>query len=222
MNTLKRRLDPKSDAGLSLVELLVAMLITSIVMVMVSAMFINVARITSTSNATTQRSSIGANVMDQVSKVIRTATNNAVATSIEPEPAIVAGTATTLTLYTFVDAAPALPAPTKVGYRFENGYLVEDRWTASDSNGYWVFSGTASSRTIGGPLDTANGALFTYLDSTGTVITPGGTGLSLAQRQSVASIRVTVRIINPTVTNDPIVIINTVGMPNLKTSGAGN
>ena len=46
------------DSGLTIVELMVSMLISSMVLAMIAAMFINVAKITSVANATTQRSSI--------------------------------------------------------------------------------------------------------------------------------------------------------------------
>lgn len=213
-----RRLPRESrddDRGLTIVELMVSMMITSIVLALIASMFINVARITSVANATTQRSSIAGNTMDEVSRVIRTATTNAVATSVDPEPALVSATATALTLYSFVDAAPAAPAPTKVTFRFDNGYLIEDRILATDSNGYWSYSGAVSSRTLGGPFDLTGGdPFFTYLNSAGTAITVGS---DIAQRKLVASIRVTVRITNlPAAGNDPIIVINTVGMPNLK------
>jgi len=206
------------DSGMTIVELMVSMLITSMVLAMIAAMFINVAKITSVANATTQRSSIAGNTMDELVEVIRTATTNAVATSVDPDPALVSATTTALTLYSFVDAAPAAPAPTKVTFRFDsNGYLIEDRITGTDSNGYWAFSGAVDSRTLGGPMDLTGGdPFFTYLDSAGAVITPGS-GLTLAQRKLVGSIRVSIRITNlPSAGNDPIIVINTIGMPNLK------
>lgn len=217
MNLRLWRESRDNDRGLTIVELMVSMMISSIVLALVASMFINVAKITSVANATTQRSSVAGNTMDEVSRVIRTATTNAVATSVDPDPALVSATPTALTLYSFVDAAPAAPAPTKVTFRFDAGYLIEDRILGTDSNGYWAFGGAVSSRTLGGPFDLTGGdPFFTYLDSAGAAI-PAGSGLTLAQRKLVASIRVTVRITNlPAAGNDPIIVINTVGMPNLK------
>ena len=212
------------DAGLTIVELMVSMLITSMVLALIAAMFVNVAKITSVANATTQRSSIAGNTMDELVEVIRTATTNAVATSIDPDPALVSATATALTLYSFVDAAPAAPAPTKVTFRFDsNGYLIEDRITGTDSNGYWAFSGAVVSRTLGGPMDLTGGdPFFTYLNSAGEALPPGS-GLGVTQRKLVASIRVSIRIANlPSASSDPIIVINTIGMPNLKITRTDN
>lgn len=210
------------DSGLTIVELMVSMLITSMVLAMIAAMFINVAKITSVANATTQSSSIAGNTMDELVEVIRTATTNAVAASPDPDPALVSATTTALTIYSFVDAAPAAPAPSKVTFRFDSsGYLIEDRITATDSNGYWAFSGAVVSRTLGGPMDLTGGdPFFTYLNSAGDALAPGS-GLTLTQRKLVSSIRVSIRITNPTATSDPIIVINTIGMPNLKITRTG-
>jgi prepilin-type N-terminal cleavage/methylation domain-containing protein len=212
--------------GMSLMELIVAIMVTSIVLAIVGSMFVNVAKITSNSSATTTRTGTAANVMNEISTVIRPAVNNPVAGNDDADPAIVSGTALALTIYSFVDASPAAPAPTKVAFRIDaQGNVVEDRWTAVASGAFWVFTGTVFTRTLGGPVQSPAGTdpLFVYLDDLGAVLTPGTSGLTLAQREAVASVRVTVNIANqPTTGSDPIVVVNTFGMPNLKASRVDN
>lgn len=204
----------RSDAGLSLTELLVTIMLTAIVMTMIGSMFINVARVTSNSNSTSTKSSIAANMMDAVSKVIRTAANIPVAGSDVPNPAIVAGTSNTLTLYSYVDTNSNAPEPTKVAYRVDsNRNLIEDRWKGTTAGGYSTFASTATSRVLGGPVltPTGSGALFTYIDSAGNIADTS------TDFESVASIRVTIGMTNQLTTgSDPILLVNTVGMPNLK------
>ncbi len=215
---VRRRLDLKSEKGVSLVEMLVTMLISGILLAIVGNMFVNIARITTNSNATTVRSSTAANLVEELSEVIRQAAPNAVATSDDADPAVVVATATTLTIYSYTDANPAAPAPVKVSFRVDAaGNLIEDRTAAVISASYWVFTGTTTSRTLPGPI--APAGLFTYLDASGAVIPISGTGLTLVQRGAVASIRLTLTLPNSTTVgtgSDPIVILNTVGMPNLK------
>lgn len=214
------------DAGLSMVELIVSMMVTAVVMTIVGTMFVNVARITTNSNASTSRSGIASNIVNELAKVIRPATNNSVTGNTAADPAVVSGTASALTLYALVDSSPTALTPYKVGFRIDSqGNVVEDRWTASLSQGFWVFTGTVASRIIGGPLQTTAGTapLFVYLDETNAVITPGADGLTLAQRGLVASIQITVTVTNqPSTGSDPIVIVNTVGMPNLQLSRTDN
>ena len=228
MNALRARLREtgSEDRGLSMVELLVVLMITGILMTIIGTLFVNVARVTANSNSTTSRSTTAANLMDAVTKVIRTASNNAVATSEDADPAVVAGTASTLSIISYVDASPTIPAPTKVNYRVDgSGNLVEDRYSSTQTAGYWVFGTTAKSRVFPGPVLTGTGddALFVYLDSENHTIIPGTSGLSVTQRALVASIKVNIRIANPLTTGaDPIVLVNTVGMPNLNVSRTDN
>jgi Tfp pilus assembly protein PilW len=224
VSALLRRLRHE-DEGMSLAELIVTMFVTGILLAIVGSMFINVSRVTASSNASNQRANIAANVMEGITEVIRSAANNSIAGSEDPDPAIVAGTATGLTVYSYSDTVPSLPAPTKVTYRVDaSGNLIEDRYASSASGGYWVFATTATSRMLGGPVSlTGADPLFAYLDSDNKVVTPPSGGLTLEQRTSIASIRVTVRIENTTTNvSTPIVVQNTVGMPNLNFARTDN
>jgi len=217
---------------MSLVELMVTVFIAGILLAIVGSFFINVARVTANSNSTTSRSSVAANIMDAVSKVIRTASNNPIATSEDPDPAVVAATATGLTIISYVDTNATTPSPTKVTYRVDaSGNLIEDRYASTATNNYWVFGTTAASRTVGGPILTPTGtnALFVYLDGDNQVIVAAGpivngnATLTLEQRESVASIKVSIQIANTLTTgSDPILLVNTVGMPNLRLSRTDN
>ncbi len=206
-------------------ELLVTMMISGIVLAAVGTMFINIALVTNNSNRTIQRNGIATNIMDAVTQVVRTAANNAVSTSVDPDPALVAATASSLTIYSFVNTNPTLPGPTKVRFTFDGqGNLVEERWVGTKSGSYWVFTGGATTRTVGGPVENVTGtpAFFTYLDASGAPITPGGSGLTLTQRKLVATITVRVRITNlPTTGSAPVELTNTIGMPNLHIGSDG-
>lgn len=215
IRALHRRLRGDRAAGISMVELLVTILITGIVMSIVAAMFINVAKVAADANGTNTRTSVAGNVMNEMSEVIRTAANNAIASSDDPDPALVSGTTSTVTLYSYVDTSPTAPAPTKVTFRIDaSGFVWEDRVAATASGSYWVFTGATTSRNLGGPVSTSG--FLTYLDQDNAEVIPGTGGLSLTQRNSISSIKVTVTIANnPTLGSDPVVLVNTIGMPNL-------
>lgn len=229
-SALRRRLRGASDDdGMSMVELIVVMMVSGVVLAIVGTMFVNVALVTSNANATTTRSNIAANIMNEMSKVIRTSSNNAIAGSDDPDPAIVTGTATALTVYSYVDTSATNPAPSKVTFRVDaSGNVFEDRTPGTVSGSFYVFTGATTTRPLGGPMISTG--LFTYLDTSNKVIVPAASGLTLAQRNLVASIKVTVTIANsvtyrPTNTttpasgNSPVVIENTIGMPNLLLTG---
>ncbi len=226
MNLIRRaRARAADDSGISITELLVTIMISTIVLAAVGTMFINIGLVTSNANRTIERNGIATNIMDDITNVIRTAANNPISTSIDPDPALIAATTSSLTVYSFVNTNPTQPAPTKVRFTFDaSGNLVEERWTATKSGSYWVFTGTAVTRTVGGPVQNVTGtpAFFTYFDSSGALVTPGSGGLTLSQRKAISSITVTVQIANqPTTGTAPIELINTIGMPNLRLGSDG-
>ena len=229
MRAVKRRL--RDEDGMSLSELIVVMMVTGIVLAAVSTFFVNIAVVTTNANTATTRTNVAANIMNEMSKVIRTSSNNAIAGSDDPDPAIVSATASGLTVYSYVDTSPTAPAPTKVTFRVDsNGIVFEDRIKGSLSGSYYVFTGATTTRNLGGPIIPTS--LFSYLDTGNATVIPGASGLTLAQRNTVASIQVVVTIANNSTTggtapsatagNSPIILQNTIGMPNLLLTGTDN
>ena len=229
LRTLRRRL--RDDDGMSIVELIVVMMITGVMLAAVGTFFVNVALVTTNANASTSRTNVAANIMNEMSKVIRTSSNNAIAGDDDPDPAIVSGTATALTVYSYVDTVATAPAPSKVTFRVDsNGVVFEDRIVGTISGSYYVFTGATTTRNLGGPI--VPGGLFTYLDTSNKAVVPAASGLTLTQRNSISSIQVTITIANTSTTggtapdaakgNSPIILSNTIGMPNLLLTGTDN
>lgn len=216
---------------MSMSELIVVMMVTAIVLAAVGTFFTNIAIVTTNANAATSRTNVAANIMNEMSKVIRTSSNNAVAGDDDPDPAIVSATASALTVYSYVDTSPTAPAPSKVTFRIDaNGVVFEDRIKGTLSGSYYVFTGATTTRNLGGPIVAKN--LFTYIDTGNKTVTIGSAGLTELQRNSVASIQVEITIANNSTTggtapdaakgNSPIILSNTVGMPNLLLTGTDN
>lgn len=216
---------------MSMSELIVVMMVTAIVLAAVGTFFTNIAIVTTNANAATSRTNVAANIMNEMSKVIRTSSNNAVAGDDDPDPAIVSATASALTVYSYVDTSPTAPAPSKVTFRIDaNGVVFEDRIKGTLSGSYYVFTGATTTRNLGGPIVAKN--LFTYIDTGNKTVTIGSAGLTELQRNSVASIQVEITIANNSTTggtapdaakgNSPIILSNTIGMPNLLLTGSDN
>ena len=213
----------RRDEGMSLVELMVAMLVTGIVLAILGNLFVQVTSAATAAN--TARASVGtaSTAMNAMAKVIRQASPNAIAASTTPDPAVVSGTANALTVYSYVDTSATAPAPTKVTYTVNSAnYLVETRVAAVASGSYWGFTGATSTRTIAGPL-TTTGPMFAYQDATGATLPIAAGGLTAAQRAQVVAVAITVTVPN-TVRggSDPIVLTNTVVLQNVALAQGGN
>ena len=223
----------RSDSGLSMMELIVSMGLSTIVLTMVVGFFVQITSATVKANDSRNTTAMASNIANELADVIRPATTLRVMGLTAPDPAILSATGASLTIYTYADNTSSSVRPIRISFsQNAKKQLVERQWNATmnASTGLWEFPAItttpASTRVFPGVLidpSTATGAgatetapLFVYLDSGSAVVVPASTGLTLAQRASVAAIRFTVRTRTDTSTTArPIAIQNTVGMPNL-------
>jgi prepilin-type N-terminal cleavage/methylation domain-containing protein len=220
----------RDDRGLSMVELIVAMGLSSIVLTLVVSFFIQITTATVSANNSRNSTAITSNIANELVDTIRPATK--VIGALVTDPAVVAGTANTLTIYTNADSVATDIRPIRVSFSLDSQKrLVEKRWAATkDSLGNWIFPALtiapASTRTLPGiVLDpstattasaTDRAPLFAYLDSACAYVIPGSSGLTLDQRKSIAAIEFTVRSRSEgSTTALPATIQNVVGMPNV-------
>lgn len=228
-----------SDEGMSVVELLVTMMLLGIILLMASNMYISVVKTTDSTQATNEGTRIASNAMNEVNRVVRFAIDNP-QTGTDPLPAIAVAKATEVVLFSLVDAdglASTTTRPIKpvmVKFALESdGNIVERRWDPTASGQFWNFgtippvnSTAARSRVLGGKF-LATGtetSLLRYLKADGTEMIPtGSSSLSLAQRQLIASVVVTMNTV-PLVGPDdhPVIVTNTIGMLNLVKNTGGD
>jgi Tfp pilus assembly protein PilW len=207
----------EDQSGVSLTELLVASVLTMAIVAMVATMFVQTTRITTTSLQTTGANSNASNVANEVTAVLRVATNLA-RSGTTPLPAIASGGASSLQLYSLSNTSPTSPAPVRVTFTLASGTVTETRCTGTSSGGFWSFTTCASSqtRTLGTGVQSGTGIapLFSYLDAGGDAITVSGS-LSDEQRANVASVTVAVTTRVQQSTAAPVIITNTVSLRNL-------
>lgn len=213
----------RGDEGVTLVELLVALGISSLLVAMIATMFITTSRAFSDQKATIGNSQIASTAMNEVTRIIRAGTeipvygssiNNAVFTYAGAERIVMAS---------FIDAESSVdPAPLQVEFsRNAANELVEQRWAAYHVHTtYWQFQTTlASSRTIARSLvaPVASQPLFRYLDKSGTELAPSaGASLTATQIRNIASVQVTMQVQGDRSGRvPPVQIQNLVGLPNL-------
>lgn len=221
LNRLIRDCLRRQDAGLSLVELLVGMGLTTLLMILVGSMFVQLTKITTNSTTSQNTTQVASNAANTISSVLGTATT--VATSTSVTPAIVSGTRSSLTLYSYASTDALDPAPVRVAFTLDaSAKLTDTRCTAKRTGGYWTFTTCAASSTrtvamgLQAPSTTpAVNPLFTYLDASGQPIVIGTGSLTAANLTQVASIVVEVTVITGSPTSRPTVIRNTIVLRNL-------
>ena len=226
MRRIARRVTRLRDeqSGLSMTELLVAAMLTTVMLALVGTMFVQITRLTTAANQGRTSNGVAADMSNSITSVLRVAATRPVTGSVIPEAAIVAGTRSSLTLYSYSNTDgnnPLAVKMAKITYTLNaSGALTETRCTGVLTGGFWYFSTCTPSttRTLGTGLLAPTGVtdqLFTYRDGNGDPYVIGTGSLSDTQRASVGSITVTVRVRAEGTTSDPVIISSTVVLRNL-------
>lgn len=200
--------EDQGDAGLGLVELLVAMVIGSVVLVTLMAVFVSSLRTNRSTVARTGSTADARNALDAISLKLRVAAD--VATT-PVTPAIVTASSTSIKFYANL-TSPTAPAaevvPTLVEYAIVGACLVERRtpgllgavtgsysWPAAGMRETCLARGLVAGTTTG--ATPAAGPLFTYFTD-GTTEIPIGTdasgSLASADLPTIDSVRVSLKV----------------------------
>jgi prepilin-type N-terminal cleavage/methylation domain-containing protein len=222
-------LEQRSDAGLSLAELLVAIMVFGLIMTIVSTTFISLTKATSQSRTIDNNTRVASNGLNDLSLALRGARTIPVETVGATDlPAFSSATRESVRFYTAANLVNTTSTvPRQVEFSLSaNRSLVERSLTGTtNAKGFSVFAGTATSRTVTTPMATTPSGgpwLFTYLDATGAPLPFDATGaLGTDDLGSIAAVQVTVRIDSTTtMTPQGITLQNTVGLPNLTFGGS--
>jgi Tfp pilus assembly protein PilW len=211
----------ENQAGLSLAEILVAVMLSMLILVMVTSFFIQVGKITTNAGQQRDANRNAANISNEVTSVLRVASTLPKLNSASPDPAIVDGTRSSLTLYALSNTTATKPAPVKITFTLDGtGKVTETRCTGTANGNYYTFGSCASTstRTLGTNVLAPSGTsdqLFTYLDVNGTAMAIGTGSLSATQRAAVASIIVTVRTQATNSAARPVIVSSTVVLRNI-------
>lgn len=214
------------DAGLSLSELLVSILLLGIVMTIVTSLFVSTSRAVATSKGIASNTKTASNGINEVARVIRAGTDNPVSGSALSDPAFVTAQNEVVVIYAYINLDSSAEKPVMIRLALDaSRNLVESRWPATLlSNGNWSFpllsTAPASTRVLGGTVATRVAAqpwLFTYLTAAGaTLVVPATGAFDAAQLRTIAAVRVTLTIqSSPTVSKNAVTLTNAVGIPNL-------
>ncbi|MGV8977529.1 MAG: PulJ/GspJ family protein [Cellulomonas sp.] len=233
----------RGDRGLTLAEMLVAMMVTSLLMVMVVALVTSVTRTFTRERAATDSTRSASAAMKEVTRVIRSGTEIRVMNQSINDPVFLAATSESVVLRSYLDTSAGSPKPIVVRLEITAARdLVEKRWNANATSGpYWTFAALpaapfqaattfwtnpAYTRTIARGLTTTTvvaDRMFSYSDKDGNAVPLDGTGaVSLANLRTIAAVTVRMSVqADKTGRASPVLLQNQVGIPNLGISRVG-
>jgi hypothetical protein len=227
MRRLVRRLH-SDDAGLTLVELIIALGLTAVVATMIVSFFTTVTSSFMGDGLSTNNTSAASTGMKELSRVIRSSTNLPVQNTTVPAPAFLVAGASTITIDAYVDTTSAALAPVRVQFTVgPTGDLTETRWASTViAPGYFGFSAAVlSQRVVSRHIVTtaAMPPVFSYSDVTGAaIVIPASGVLTAAQALTVAAVQIQLTVqADPLAQVAPVSLQNTVGLPNLGVTRVG-
>lgn len=224
--------EESTEAGITLVEIMVSLLLTSLILAMIASLFVSTSKTTAQSQAIQGSTAVASNMANELSRVIRVAVPLAKTGSTDGDPAVFYAGREALAVYSDVDVdayASISVRPTKPRLvKFELNaarQLVESRWDPTASGTYWVFAGSdptavtaATKRNLGGNVSPAGTTpLFTYFNSAGQAIAAPATGSMTADlRATIRTICITVSVVPAAgAPADPVVVSNSIDLANL-------
>jgi len=229
----------RTDSGIGLPELLVAMTLLAILMTIVVSVYTSFTRSFTLGQSATDSTNIASVGMNEVTRVVRSATEIEVASGAANTPAFVTAKNESATVYALVDADSAVLAPVMVQFAVDqmSRDMVERRWAATRSGDYWTFpspaSPPASSRVVARKIVVPSAGekyLFTYLKTEGclaseptcAIVPASGDALSQAEIRTIVAVEVTMKVqADETARAEPVTLTNRVGIPNLGRSRVG-
>jgi prepilin-type N-terminal cleavage/methylation domain-containing protein len=229
MIALRRRWQIVGDQrGISLIELLVAVSLLTILLVIVSGLYISTLRTVDLSRGLNGNTKNVSTAMNAITRTVRAGTANPVNGATKNDPAFVVATQDNLVMYAYInlDSAAERPVMIQLQVNRANGKLIEKRWAAvGPVDGYWTFpnyltAAPVSTRTLGEAVSPANTVLFTYVGEDGAIEEIKTANLGAEERRSIRQVKVSLSMqTNLTDAKTKVSLQNTVGMPNLGFTG---
>jgi Tfp pilus assembly protein PilW len=177
--------------GITLVELLVAMLVTSLLLTLVGSFFVSMVKAQRTVSSVNDSTRQGTTSMTQVSRYLREASRVQL-TKTTSLAAFESATATSMRFYSGVDLSTSRAGLTKVTIDTQGTKLrLQLQRGDCPVNGYCTFSGTTKTIVLADVIRTSagNSTLFSYRNATDAIVTP-----TAATLDSIRSVDVTLTV----------------------------
>jgi len=213
-----RLLRPSGDTGVSLAELLVAMMVLGLLLTMTGGFVVSAYRANAT-NTTVDRSTRSASLaMAEMARMVRAASTYDPPGGGTAQAPFVSIASDEVTLYAYVNLDDALEKPVKVQFKVEGTKLVERKWASTPSTSnpdLYVFSPTVTSTVVLTdallPVAQRGPTLFTYLKADRA--TPA-TAVA-----DVAAVRIDLQVGTGADLGRSTFLTNTVGVTNVASQG---
>lgn len=163
----------RDDSGMTLVELMVAFLLLSILCMTVMSASSHLVGDTVNADTRTKMNANAQLVMDTITRQLTAAT-----AAGSPSQVVTYATPDEVTFYSSLSPNDSDVGPDKFDISLSGANLTETTWTAVDSGGgVWTFPGSGTTETLSSNVDSSQGPLFSYYTSQQNAVTESATSV---------------------------------------------
>lgn len=217
IRAVRRRLGHGApDAGISLSELLVALMVFAVILSLTGGFMISAYRSNQTNDSVDRSTRTASTAMLEMTRMIRAASDFK-STGGASTSAFLTMSAAEVTLVSYVNLADALEKPVKVQYVVEGSKLVERRWAGRQSVNdatlftFPVLTATTVLADPVLPVSAGGPVLFSYFQADRTTVATDPT--------AIAAVRVQLQVGTSSDGGDSTLLVNTVGINNGSSQG---
>lgn len=216
----------RDERGISLVELIVAMTLSVLVLTIAGSFLISTQRASVTASAVNENTRTAAAAMNEMTRVMRSATDNPVSTGDDPQYAFQYASATSVRLFTYVNTSSTASQPVQVQLSLDTttGTITETKWSGTSVaySDYFTFPMSAGATLSATPTSTrtlvnsvVSTSVFTYYNATGVVIPLSGGSVSATDLPNIRRVSVTVTTGKSVSDTRATTLTNSVNLPNI-------
>lgn len=225
----RRRISLASDQGIGLPEMVISMFLLGILMTIVVSVFISFTDSFTSDRASTDSTNVASTGMNEVTRVIRSGTENAVKNQYPNDPVFQVATPNEVMMFAYLDTESASPEPIKVRFFIDaaTSELTETRWGAKPlGDGYFTFKADKQSERVVArkivPPAQGGATLFRFFRADGSEITVPPAGIPVTSLRDIVAVEIAMTV-QADITGEtaPVTIKNRVGIPNLGISRVG-
>ncbi|WFR67349.1 prepilin-type N-terminal cleavage/methylation domain-containing protein [Curtobacterium flaccumfaciens] len=215
------------ERGITLVELIVAMSLSLLVLTIAGSFLIASQKASATSSSVSQNTRAASAAMNEMSRVLRAATDNPVPTGDDSQFAFQYASATSVRFFAYVNLESTLSQPVEVQLTLDPATkrITETKWNGtavSGNSSYYSFplaaaatlSSTASSRrTL--VSSAVNTVVFSYKNAAGSPLGSSTVPVAASDLPNIRSVSVSVTVGSSPTDPNAVSLRNAASMPNI-------
>jgi len=225
---LRARLDRSGDdRGLTLVELLVAMSLSLLVLTIAGSFLVASQKAAVTATSTSANTRAASVAMNEMGRMLRAATDNAVPTGDDSQFAFQYASPTSVRFFAYVNLDSTLSQPVEVQLTLDpvTRRITETTWTGTAIAGntsYFAFPLASGATLAATPTtkrtlvsSTVGSVAFGLKDATGAVLNATGAPVAAADLADIRSVDLSVTVGSSDTDPNAVTLSSTVSMPNI-------